>query len=166
MFSTPELIETVIVPTLNELGMSNGTNLLLGTAAQESRMGKYLVQIGGGPALGIWQVEPNTNALVLNWLMENKPDLFTTVRLIRNRTAPPANVIVSADTNKAALQYNHCYCCAIARCLYFSIASPLPAENDVEGMAHYWKIHYNSIKGKGTVEEFIANYKKYVEPYI
>ena len=30
-------------------------NLLLGTAAQESRFGHYIRQLGSGPALGIFQ---------------------------------------------------------------------------------------------------------------
>ena len=32
--------------------------LLMGTCAQESTMGKYRKQLGNGPALGIFQMEP------------------------------------------------------------------------------------------------------------
>lgn len=33
-------------------------NLLMGTAAQESALGEYIRQLGNGPALGIFQMEP------------------------------------------------------------------------------------------------------------
>lgn len=35
-------------------------DLVMGTAAQESRL-TYLRQLGGGPALGLWQMEPATH---------------------------------------------------------------------------------------------------------
>jgi hypothetical protein len=30
------------------------------------------------------------------------------------------------------------------------------------GMADYWKQHYNTPLGRGTVEEFISNYQRHV----
>jgi len=35
-------------------------NLLMGTCAQESRMGQFLVQLDKGPAKGIFQMESST----------------------------------------------------------------------------------------------------------
>ena len=42
------------------LNTSPAIDLLMGTCAQESHMGTYLRQLGGGPALGIFQMEPFT----------------------------------------------------------------------------------------------------------
>jgi hypothetical protein len=52
----------LIQRTLQDLGMhsESAVNLLLGTAAQESQFGTYFRQIGGGPALGVFQMEPDT----------------------------------------------------------------------------------------------------------
>ena len=52
------LVKKVLYP----LGLDSrgAINLILGTAAQESRFGTYLVQRGGGPAVGIFQIEPTT----------------------------------------------------------------------------------------------------------
>jgi len=36
-------------------------NLLMGTCAQESRMGQFLVQLDNGPAKGVFQMEPDTH---------------------------------------------------------------------------------------------------------
>ena len=41
------------------LNSLSAVNLLLGTAAQESRLGEYIEQVNG-PALGIFQMEPKT----------------------------------------------------------------------------------------------------------
>jgi hypothetical protein len=165
MLSIEYITTKIITPTLHELGLSTGKNLLLGTFAHESRLGTYLVQIGGGPALGLGQVEPPTNNLVLSWLMAHKPDMYQAVKRIRGRTHINTG-IVSTDINLVALEHNHQYNCAIARCLYYSIQSPLPDEDDVEGMAHYWKKYYNTEKGKGTVEGFVESYDELVAPYL
>jgi len=63
MTDADHLRREIIAPALRHIGMWSGAaeNLLLGTAAVESRMGTYLRQVGGGPALGIWQVEPVTH---------------------------------------------------------------------------------------------------------
>ncbi|HEV2650775.1 MAG TPA: hypothetical protein VGU69_05935, partial [Rhizomicrobium sp.] len=58
-----QLANVVVRPTLARLGLNDGPvalNLLLGTAAQESG-GTYLAQYPTGPALGLWQIEPNTH---------------------------------------------------------------------------------------------------------
>lgn len=167
MMEISVLKNKVIIPTLDELGLlsQSAINLLLGTCAVESNLGRFDRQVGGGPALGIFQVEPPTNKLVLDWLLRNKPDLFEIVIDIRGKTHVTGG-IVTPDINKAALQYNDHYSCAIARCLYLSIPSPLPASDDVLGMAHYWKNHYNSPQGKGTVEDFVEKYKRLVEPFL
>ena len=51
----------VIRPALRALDLWSpaAEDLVLGTAAQESGLA-YLRQIGGGPALGLWQIEPAT----------------------------------------------------------------------------------------------------------
>ena len=47
----------------------DAAELCLGTIAQESAYGKYRKQIGGGPGLGIVQMEPDTfNDCVDNYL--------------------------------------------------------------------------------------------------
>ena len=54
------------------------------------------------------------------------------------------------------------YSVAMARLKYWRDPEPLPQAGDIEGLAHYWKDHYNSHLGKGTVEEFIENYQRFV----
>ena len=145
----------LIRPTLEYLGMGglNAENLLLGTAAQESALGQYIKQVGGGPAEGIFQMEPMTesdiweNFIVYNNALEAKMRML----LIPNSTGMPQLII------------NLAYSVAMARLQYRRFPEPLPA--DVEGMAALWKKRYNTFSGKGTALEFIENYRHYVEPH-
>jgi hypothetical protein len=57
-----QLLKYVVRPSLQALGLPGGVlaeKLVLGTACQESRL-QYLHQLGKGPALSLWQIEPVT----------------------------------------------------------------------------------------------------------
>jgi len=54
------LIERVLSELDPDLASPVAVKLLLGTAAQESRFGTFLHQLGGGPAKGAFQMEPAT----------------------------------------------------------------------------------------------------------
>jgi hypothetical protein len=148
--------DEIIVPTLTTLGLvkDSRVNLLLGTCAQESHMGKYRRQISGGPALGIFQIEPTTHELVINWLEKHCVVIWDLIQKIVGKQNP-----------MDALENNDCYSCAIAMSLYYSIHKGLPKADDVEGLAHYWKDYYNR-GGAGTIEDFVENYNKLVLPYV
>lgn len=140
----------VIVPTLAKLGLysDSAVNLLLGTCAQESQMGTYLKQING-PALGIYQIEPNTHDDLWDNYLKYRPELAGKVLGIDSR-----------DNNN--LIVNLSYATAIARIQYLRAPDPFPEPNNIEGLARYYKKHYNTYEGKGTVEEFINNYNRYI----
>lgn len=138
-----EDIEDLIKRTLREYNLysDSAVNLLLGTLAQESGFGKYLKQLGGGPALSGFQIERPT----FNWLKHaymNKYNL--------------------QEVEFEELEWNLKLAILFCRLRYFVVPSPLPAADDIKGLAEYWKNYYNTYLGKGKIEEFIANYKKYV----
>ena len=58
------------------------------------------------------------------------------------------------------IETNDLLAICMARVHYLRVSEAIPS--DVEGMARYWKKYYNTPLGKGTVEEFISNYKKLV----
>ena len=145
-------LKALITSVLKELGLhsDNAVNLLMGTAAQESHLGKYRKQIGGGPALGIFQMEPATfNDIVRNYL-RYKPELAVKIEMVARVCRLHAEDIETNDLLAICM----------ARVHYLRVSEAIPS--DVEGMARYWKRYYNTPLGKGTVEEFIANYKKLV----
>jgi hypothetical protein len=116
-------------------------NLLLGTAAVESAFGTYIRQIKG-PALGVFQMEPDT----FTWLRVNYEGRLTE--------------LMTAQFNH--LEWNLRLAIIMARLRYRIVPEPLPEAGDVTGLAAYWKKHYNSIKGKGTVGDFTHNYLRFI----
>lgn len=142
------------VTNKQELCSFVSTNLLLGTAAQESAFGTYLVQCGGGPARGAFQMEvPVTEEDI--W--EN----YLSSRYYR-RAAMVKICGVFSCLNNGALEWNLAYQICMARLYYRRIKESFPDPDDIEGLAKYWKKWWNTEKGKGTVTEFITNYNYYV----
>lgn len=125
-------------------------DLLIGTAVQESGLA-YLVQLYDGPAKGVYQVEPATLYDIYESYLEYRTPLRDKVDQLRS-SLPIEQDLIS----------NLCYATAIARLVYYRSPEPLPDKNDVPGMAHMWKVAYNTFKGKGTEVEFIKHYNDYI----
>jgi hypothetical protein len=146
-----QLIQNTLAELPANLDSPGAVNLLLGTAAQESGFGTYLAQIRG-PALGVFQMEPATETDIWsNWLAYRSH--------IKNRLKAVTGV---KCPSRAHLHGNLLYQIVMARLHYLRCPAPLPAADDIAGMADYWKQHYNTPLGRGTVEEFISNYQRHV----
>lgn len=149
----PRQLRELIADVLTKAGLHSpqALELLMGTAAQESRLGTYLYQLGNGPARGIFQMEPATEQDVWHHYLRYKPNLADTV----------ARVCSVAVPSSWALETNLAYQVIMARLHYHRVKSPLPEADDIAGMGKYWDDHYNCNPDKGTVAEFVANYEKY-----
>lgn len=146
--------KSLIEETLKEIDMYSeaAVNLLLGTAAQESAFGTYIKQVGGGPALGVFQMEPATH-----------DDIWDNYIMYQGRLRLRLDNIVKYEyIESKELQWNLKYAIAMARLQYYRRPEPLPSKQDIPALAAYWKQWYNTPKGKGTIDEFIHNYQKYV----
>lgn len=138
----------VIDPVLRLLDLYSraASNLMLGTALAESGL-VHRRQIGGGPARGLFQIEPATFQDVYRRYLPRRTGLLTRVNglLLANRT--PADQLYDNDR----------FACAIARLKYWMCPLPLPRADDAPALAAYWLRHYNA-GGKGSVEKFLAAY--------
>jgi hypothetical protein len=150
-------LRSLIEQTLKEIGKtkpglfnSYAIDLLMGTSAQESHLGTYIRQLGNGPALGIFQMEPSTFEDIMDNFLYYQPDLIRAIKQICNveRLTP------------TTLMYNLKVAIIFARLHYWRVSDPLPTT--INGMALYWKEYYNTRLGKGKPEEFIENYKRFV----
>lgn len=158
-----QLRSLVVEPTLKALEAFNpklntpaAVNLLLGTCAQESDMGHFLKQVGG-PALGLYQIEPATHKDIVDRYL-NKPGNAQLRNLVTAMT--------SRDTalgDDSQLITNLRYATAICRIRYWYETEPMPAADDIKGLAAYWNDHYNGNPEVGTVEEFMDSYARYVK---
>jgi hypothetical protein len=146
----------IIDPTLKKMKLYSevASNLLLGTALQESRL-HHLKQIRG-PALGLYQVEPTTHHdLYVNYI-NNKPHVAVRLDQINFRALwnnwdnwPSDELLIT----------NLEYATAICRLIYFRRPEPLPSDpGDIQGLAEYWKRHYNTNSGAGTAIQYKSSY--------
>lgn len=145
----------VIRPVTSRMGAWSlaAENLLLGTAAQESMMGHALKQYGRGPALGIYQMEPATFKDHFDTYLGRKARLLENV----------LGLAFAAFPMEDQLACNLAFATAMTRIHYLRIEEPLPHHMDWEGLGLYWDVHYNRNPNAGTVEEFVANVKRYVK---
>lgn len=154
MINVKQFRDMVISNTLAILPGCQGTaatNLLLGTAIQESRL-TYLAQLDGDSdnydnALGLYQMERATHDDIWENYLAFRPELGDAVRHM-----------TGWEPRFEELVGNLWYATAMTRIHYRRVPTPLPEWNDVEGMADYWKEHYNTFEGSGTVEEYIENW--------
>lgn len=155
MIDLSQLRLLIVRPTLQGLvaggvGYSLAAeNLLLGTGQHESQGYTYLAQVGGGPALGFWQMEPATfEDCWTNFIRFRSPLLAAVLALV------PPRPCVAAD-----LVGNLPLACAMARIRYARAPDPLPDATDVQGLAAYWKAHYNTPLGAGTVAQVLPAFQ-------
>lgn len=161
MINPKQLRDLVIVPTLVELGLmsDSAVELLLGTAAQESHLGSYIKQVGAGPALGIYQMEPGTHDDIWKNFLKYKPELRQKVLNLL-----PA-WLQDKDPSEFSGQLvgNLYYATAMTRVFYYRKIEPLPPVGDTYKQAQYWKLHYNTYLGKGTEAEYMHNYSRMIK---
>lgn len=140
-----KLIRNVLAPT--KLYSESAEELLMLTAAAESLCGEYIYQIGG-PARGIFQMEPATERDIWTSYLKYRPKLMAEVNRHKTR-----------DGND--LVHNLAYQIMMARIHYLRVPKKLPKPDDTEGMARYWKKYYNTSEGKGNKKEAINKYKEF-----
>jgi len=144
--------------------------LLMGTAAQESDLGFWMDQLGGGPGLGPYSIEPATNhsrwrhylsrpskRLLKDIILELVPESA----IIHAKDGPLAYVYV----NPAQLATNMAYSTAMARVVYWPAKDALPDPGDILEMGRYWDIYYNGNPRVGTPEEFAESFTEFLSKW-
>lgn len=148
MINLGQLREYVIRPAIVRVGMWSqaAENLVFGTGLAESRY-EYLDQTtpGPGPAYGFWQMEEATHTdLWENFLLYQPHALIDTILTMAghgSKKIPPVTT----------LHGNLFYAAVMCRVHYKRIKAALPAADDAQGLAEYWKKFYNTPLGAGVV---------------
>jgi hypothetical protein len=148
-FDPTQFIELVIVPALTKIGAYSkaAEQLVAGTIAHESDFGTYLKQIGG-PALGCIQMEPATHDDLWESYIPGKSFEIKMLPASKNR-----------------LLYDLLYAAQMCRIKYLSIPILIPAENDIEAQANYWKRYYNTPQGRGNTIDYLWAFKYHLGKY-
>jgi hypothetical protein len=139
------LLEHVIDPALRRVRLYSpaAALLLLGTAITESEL-TWLRQHNGGPARGLWQMEPATHDDIWRNYLRYRVDLHDRV----------IDCMTEAEDGHQQLVSNLTYAAVMARLVYWRHEDPLPAADDVDAQARYWKRHYNTTRGAGRPEDY------------
>lgn len=156
-----QLLQHVVRPALQVLGLPGGVlaeKLVLGTAAQEGDGFRYLHQLGKGPALSLWQIEPAT--------AEDALDRAPGGVLLRLSSAAGLGTM-SVERLLDYLPGNLYLGAAMCRLVYYTKSFRMPAAptdsdwpNDAATWcAATWKRYYNTVKGAGTVEQFLEHWR-------
>ena len=127
------------------------TELLMLTAAQETHLGEYLFQLGDGPAMGIFQIEPATYEDLFENYLTYREDLLGKL----------TDFNIHEGNWKLNMKGNLVYQVVIARLIYKRVKEALPDMNSPASMGTYWKNYWNTHLGKGTVQDAVANYLTY-----
>lgn len=154
-------LRDIVEDTLLEIGFfsPSAVELVLGTIAVESRGGEYIKQIDG-PALGIVQMEPATHRDIWKNYLKYNNSLAMRI-LVASGLPTPLNLDVY-ENEASLLLFNLKYAIAMCRVHYLRVPYALPDADDLQGLAHYWKTHYNTHLGAGTVQKFEEAYKELV----
>jgi hypothetical protein len=125
--------------------------LLMLTAAQETHLGKYLKQVRG-PALGVFQMEPNTYHDIWGNYICYRQNLLDAMNDLYGASGVDWEMRMRGDL---------IYQTIMSRIFYLRIPAALPAKDEPMGLAYYWKKYYNTKYGKGTPEEAYHNYNRF-----
>jgi len=162
-----QLHDYIIKPTLEYMGESYNTEearfLLLCTAAIESDCGHFVKQVNG-PALGIWQMEPDTE----NDIWKNCDALIYEdfSKLIERLVIDHKSVHGTKDIHNKDLVTSPVYACAMARLKYSMDPHALPKYNggtalDLDMFYRYYKRVYNTHLGASTFQKWLAKIKEH-----
>lgn len=152
-------LRDLITRVLKEVNLysESAIELLMLTAAVESNLGTYIRQING-PALGIFQMEPNTELDIWDNYLEHRFKLRSKINSFINEETV---YLIEYDKCIQDLEFNIAYQILMARIHYLRVPEKLPDAKDIHRLAAYYKRFYNTYKGKGTIEKAIEAYNKY-----
>lgn len=164
----PALFRSEIIrPALKAADMWSeaAENLVLGTAVQESLL-VWLKQRGAGPALGFYQMEPATADDICHRYLSTRSELA--VRLAKatwpHIVSPPPFSHLSAKEIARLLVEDLRFATIMCRLRFWMMPAPLPAANDIDGLARYWKRWFNTDLGSGKASEWSDKYRRFCAP--
>ena len=152
----------LIKRTLSKLGEKYASDaavdLVLGTGIIESRY-KYWKQIGDGPAVSFWQIEPDTAVDNCKSFIAFRSGLAE--RCVHATFIPKRYWTKPSVLNWSQLLEGNVYAAIVhCRIKYWRVPSPMP--DTISGQSQYWKKWYNSAEGLGKASEYIDQVSKYI----
>jgi|TARA_R100001530_G_C4303971_1_gene151221 hypothetical protein len=146
-------IKKLIDTTLKKMHMwsEEAVELVFLTGLVESGY-DYIYQIGSGIARSFWQVESFTAKDCVDNYLVFRNRTFTDVASALQRDVKEVKEMSQEDLHEL-LWHDIVAGIVFCRLKYRRVPTPIP--NDIEGLARYWKDHYNTESGAGTISHFL-----------
>ena len=124
-------------------------NLIIGTGLIESEF-SFIKQFKG-PALGFWQIEPNTYHFMVGCIKRKKEREELILEALEYNRFPKVERLLS-DMSLSII---------MARYRYLINLEPLPKASDIEGLARYWAKIYNTKNDEDQIGRFVYLYNRH-----
>ena len=125
-------------------------NLILATGVVESNL-NMLVQVGGGPARGVFQIEKISFNDVISYIKRDSQKVKAICQACGFSALPE-------DVNTVI--WNLRFAVLITRMFYYRIPDALPTSENALEAYRYYKNFYNSYHGAATEEKCLPAFKK------
>lgn len=159
MINTSQFIRVVdtTLKKYEELGGARyseaARNLLVMVAAHESKLGTFLFQVGGGPALGVYQHEPASICdLYKEFISKNRTLDFAVSKFTPSRRS------LTTDDFYELVVTDLRYATVLARAHFQRYREPLPSEP--YDLAVYAKKYWNTEAGKASINDYLTAYQR------
>ena len=167
MINPAQFRHEIVRPALKASNMWSeaAENLVLGTGVQESLLA-WVKQRGPGPALGFYQMEPATADDICHRFLATRSDMATSLAKATwpHTSSPPAYSHLNAKDIARLLVEDLRFATIMCRLRYWMMPAPLPAANDIDSLAQYWKRYYNTVLGSGKAVEWADKYRRFCLP--
>jgi hypothetical protein len=151
MINIMDLRSYIIEVALKEIDMysDDAVHLLLVTAALESDLGFHLKQTNG-PALGIYQMEPDTHDDIWDSVLAYNSNKLQRMIGSGNGFSAPGRMI-----------YDLKYATCMARVLYSRFKDAIPGKQDTDSIIHYYLKYWKPNPKVMTFDKAKIKYKYY-----
>lgn len=151
--------EYVVRPALQGIGLWSeaAEELVTGTAMVESTL-NYVKQVGGGPAVGVCQMEPATYLDLLRELVYDHKQVYVKVLTTLGMGELPKDASYLMGNLTASVIF--------CRLKYYFRPDPLPQAHDYAAMAAYHKKIYNTPLGGTEIDRSVKIFKSVVLGYV
>lgn len=147
-----EWIEPALKFLPDNLNTPARAQIVLGIGNKETQY-RYVRQIGGGPALGFWQMEPATHDDMWRNFIRYRPELQSAALRLLAGATPDAKLLTTRMDYAALMAALHVY----------RAKDALPAYGNALGQARFWKDNFNTSLGKGTVSGALPYFQQAVK---
>lgn len=136
--------------------------LMVGTVAAESGF-TQIIQLRGGPARGIFQIEPRTaRDNYENYLrFRQREHRYHELMAVCFSLGSAPFFVPSDEDIEHLLTVNNTFSTIHARIKYLRDPEPIPANGRIKEIAEYYKRVFNTAEGKGSAEKFLEAWFHY-----